>query len=84
MIATVTDKGQVTLPKAIRDLLNIRPGSRIDFQVTADKKLTAHVQTCGSEGLFGLLHRPGQRTISIEEMDDAITQMVAERSKVKK
>lgn len=84
MIATVTDKGQVTLPKAIRDLLNIRPGSRIDFQVTADKKLTAQVQTRGSEGLFGLLHRPGRRTISIEEMDDAITQMVAERSKVKK
>lgn len=84
MIATVTDKGQVTLPKAIRDLLNIRPGSRIDFQVTADKTLTARVQTRGSEGLFGLLHRPGQRTITIEEMDDAITQMVAERSKVKK
>ena len=84
MIATVTDKGQVTLPKAIRDTLNIRPGSRIDFQVTADKTLTARVQTRGSEGLFGLLHRPGQRTISIEEMDDAITQMVAERSKVKK
>jgi antitoxin PrlF len=84
MIATVTDKGQVTLPKAIRDLLNIRPGSRIDFQVTADKKLTAQVQTRGSEGLFGLLHRPGQRTVTIEEMDDAITQMVRERSKVKK
>lgn len=84
MIATVTDKGQVTLPKAIRDLLSIRPGSRIDFQVTADKKLIAQVQTRGSEGLFGLLHRPGQRTVSIEEMDDAITQMVAERSKVKK
>lgn len=84
MIATVTDKGQVTLPKAIRDLLNIRPGSRIDFQVTADKKLTAQVQTRGSEGLFSLLHRPGQRTVTIEEMDDAITQMVRQRSKVKK
>lgn len=84
MLATVTDKGQVTLPKAIRDLLNIRPGSRIDFQVAADKTLTARVQTRGSEGLFGLLHRPGQRTVTIEEMDDAITQMVRERSKVKK
>ena len=84
MIATVTDKGQVTLPKAIRDLLNIRPGSRIDFQVTADKKLTAHVQTRGSEGLFGLLHRPGQRTVSIEEMDDAIAAEVRERSAPKR
>lgn len=84
MLATVTDKGQVTLPKAIRDLLSIRPGSRIDFQVNADKTLTARVQTRGSEGLFGLLQRPGQRTVAIEDMDDAITQMVRERSKVKK
>ena len=84
MLATVTDKGQVTLPKAIRDLLNIHPGSRIDFQVTADKTLTARVQTRGSEGLAGLLHRPGKRTRTLEEMDDAITQMVTERSKVKK
>lgn len=84
MIATVTDKGQVTLPKAIRDLLNIRPGSRIDFQVTADKKLTAQVQTRGSEGLFALLHRPGQRTITIEEMDEGIAAEVKERSAPKR
>ena len=31
MLATVTDKGQVTLPKAIWDLLNIRPLLGIDF-----------------------------------------------------
>ena len=70
--------------EAIRDLLSIRPGSRIDFQVTADKTLTARVQTRGSEGLFGLLHRPGQRTVTIEEMDDAIAAEVAERSAPKR
>ena len=84
MLATVTDKGQVTLPKAIRDLLSIRPGTRIDFQVTADKTLTARVQTCGSEGLFGLLHRPGQKVRTIEEMDDSIAAEVAERSAPKR
>ena len=61
MLATVSDKGQVTLPKAICDLLNIRPSLRIDFQVTADKTLTAQVQTRSSEGLFGLLYRLGQK-----------------------
>ena len=84
MLATVTDKGQVTLPKAIRDLLNIRPGSRVDFQVTANKTLTARVQTRGSEGLYGLLHRPGQRTITIEEMDESIAAEVKERSAPKR
>jgi AbrB family looped-hinge helix DNA binding protein len=33
MISTVIEKGQVTLPKAIRDLLSISAGTRIDFEV---------------------------------------------------
>lgn len=33
MIATVTTKGQVTIPKAIRDLLGIRPNDKIDFKM---------------------------------------------------
>lgn len=31
-MATVTSKGQVTIPKAVRDLLGIGPGSLVDFQ----------------------------------------------------
>jgi antitoxin PrlF len=33
---TVTAKGQVTIPKAVRDLLGIVPGSEVDFQRAAD------------------------------------------------
>jgi len=31
MTATVTAKGQVTIPKAVRNLLGIAPGSKVDF-----------------------------------------------------
>jgi antitoxin PrlF len=31
----ITTKGQVTIPKAIRDLLGVRPGGKVDF-VMAD------------------------------------------------
>jgi AbrB family looped-hinge helix DNA binding protein len=34
MLSTVTDKGQVTLPKPIRDQLGIRAGTRFGFQST--------------------------------------------------
>ena len=35
MPMTVTSKGQVTIPKAVRDYLGIAPGSRVSFERTA-------------------------------------------------
>ncbi|KAA9384133.1 AbrB/MazE/SpoVT family DNA-binding domain-containing protein [Neorhizobium galegae] len=34
---TVTANGQVTIPKAVRELLRIAPGSKVDFQRAADE-----------------------------------------------
>ena len=39
MSATVTSKGQITIPKRVRDLLGIRPGSQIDFARGADGRI---------------------------------------------
>lgn len=36
MSTTVTSKGQVTIPKPLRDYLGLQPGSRVDFAYTAD------------------------------------------------
>jgi AbrB family looped-hinge helix DNA binding protein len=36
MTVTVTRKGQVTIPKQVRDRLGINPGSKIDFEVAED------------------------------------------------
>src|SRR5690606_1211547 len=34
MSTTLTRKGQVTIPKPVRDLLGLEPGSAVDFKVT--------------------------------------------------
>ncbi len=39
MVATVTRKGQVTIPKPVRDLLEIKAGSRVDFERAADGRI---------------------------------------------
>jgi antitoxin PrlF len=32
-MATVTSKGQITLPKAVRDALGLQPGAEVEFQI---------------------------------------------------
>ena len=39
MATTVTSKGQVTIPKAVRDRLGIKPGNAVDFRVEPDGKV---------------------------------------------
>jgi AbrB family looped-hinge helix DNA binding protein len=40
MPTRVTQKGQVTIPKRVRDRLNIKPGSPVDFELAADGRVT--------------------------------------------
>ena len=79
MLSTVTDKGQVTLPKAIRDRLGIQPGTRIDFEILADDTIHARVLTRGSSALFGLLHRPGEARRSLDDIEAGIAAAVTAR-----
>jgi AbrB family looped-hinge helix DNA binding protein len=39
MSTTVTRKGQVTIPKPVRDRLNIKPGSQVDFELAPDGRV---------------------------------------------
>ncbi|WP_421577914.1 AbrB/MazE/SpoVT family DNA-binding domain-containing protein [Shinella sp. M31] len=39
MGTTVTSKGQVTIPKAVRDFLGIGPGSKVEFRRAGDGKV---------------------------------------------
>ena len=69
MLATLTSKGQLTLPKQIRESLGLQPGSRLDFSIgTAGETkgmLVARPLTNTALGLAGLLKRPGKATVSL-------------------
>ena len=80
MLATVTDKGQVTVPKEIRDKTGIAPGSRLDFELQDDGTLRVRVLARGVDNLFGLVHRPGTKPRSIKAMDEGIAAAAAARN----
>ncbi len=81
MQSVLTSKGQLTLPKPIRDQLGLTAGSRLDFTVEKDGTLRARPMKQGAEGLFGLLHSPDQETSSVEEMNTAMAELLADEDK---
>lgn len=81
MLVTVTDKGQLTVPKSIRDQFGIEPGSKLDFEPQADGTLRVRVLARGAASLYGLLHKPRMKSRSIDEMDEGIGEAVSARAK---
>ena len=79
MFATLTSKGQVTLPKEIRDRLGLDAGSVLDFQLLADNTITARPVKPDARRIRGLLKSPWGVPLTVEEMDEAITRHLQEK-----
>jgi AbrB family looped-hinge helix DNA binding protein len=71
-ISLVASKGQTTIPKKIREHLHLKPGDKVDFVIEDNGRVLLEPSTLDIKDLEGLLHRPGRKAVSIEEMKDAI------------
>ncbi len=81
MTATITSKGQITIPAEVRKRLNLRAGDRVDFLFEPDGKVTLQSKRLPFENLMGLLHKPDQKRLSIRDMDRARDKAMLERWK---
>ena len=79
MKATVTSKGQVTLPKPIRDALGIDAGTILDFELDTKGGLAVRKVKNDPLSIVGMFHKPGRKPATLEDMDQAITEAVLER-----
>jgi len=64
--ATLTSKGQTTIPKAIREGLNMKAGDRMTFTLMPDGVVIMRVKNKHASELAGLLHRKGRKPVPIE------------------
>lgn len=69
--ATLTSQGQLTLPKAIRDLLGLKPGDRVSFRVQEDQTVVVEPETVDLRSLRGAL-KPRRQGVTVEAMDEAV------------
>ncbi len=70
--ATLTSKGQLTLPKAVRDSLHLHTGDRVAFVVHGDSEALLKPVTKSVDDVFGKLYNPTQPRRSVMEMKAAV------------
>lgn len=73
-IATMTSKGQITMPKDVRDDLNLVAGSRVMFVKLPNGQYNVVPRTGSLADLSGILHDPSRPALTIEEINDAIAE----------
>jgi antitoxin PrlF len=76
MEAAITSKGQVTIPKAIREYLHVKPGDRVKFFMHPDGTVVL-LPKLPVTALRGLLRWQGPPA-TLEQMDDAIAARASE------
>ena len=69
--ATLTSKGQVTIPKEVRATLGLEKGDRIAFHVREDGVAEMRPETLDVMSLFGIV-KPAVRGVTLEDMEEAI------------
>lgn len=70
--ATLTSKGQMTIPKEVREHLGIRSGDRLDFIIHSDGSVRVKPATLRIAELRGVLHRKGIKPVSVKAMKTAV------------
>jgi antitoxin PrlF len=66
--ATLTSKGQTTIPKSIRDVLGMKTGDRMTFTLMPDGVVLLRVKNKRVADLAGLLHRKGRKAVPAERL----------------
>lgn len=66
--ATLTSKGQTTIPKEIRDSLGMKSGDRITFTLMPDATVVMRVKSKSITELAGALHKKGRKPLPVEQL----------------
>jgi len=74
----MTSKGQITVPKDVREDLGLVAGSKVMFVKLPNGQYNVVPRTRSLADLSGILYEPGRPAMTIEEINDAIAEGGAE------
>ena len=66
--ATITSKGQTTIPREVREFLKVKSGDRLEFRINAtDNTVTIKAANVDISDLRGMLKREGMKPYNATE-----------------
>ena len=77
--ATLTSKGQITIPRAVRDHLGVETGDVLDFIIDPAGNVRVRAASGAVSALKGMLHRPSRAAVSPAAMEQAIPKAASGR-----
>ncbi|MFW6161992.1 MAG: AbrB/MazE/SpoVT family DNA-binding domain-containing protein [Planctomycetota bacterium] len=72
--AKVSSKGRIVIPKVIRETAGLAPGDQVAFIVQDNGDVVLRPVKRDVRRLKGILHRPGRKPVSVEEMNQVVQQ----------
>jgi antitoxin PrlF len=81
-IATLTSKGQTTVPRDIRERLGLEPGDELHFTLLPNGTVVMRAKKRSLAALAGSLHVPGRRPVSPARMTEVVARAAADRARV--
>ena len=80
-ISTVTSKGQITIPKAVRETLRLEAGDKVDFQIDPDGSVRMQPLAKKVSEVFGAFAYKASRPHSTDDMKRRVTEAFKTRGK---
>jgi len=76
--ATITSKGQITIPVRVRAALGVEPGDRLEFVELQKGQFAIVAATRSLKEIKGMFRGRRSKPVSIEEMNSAIARRASE------
>lgn len=76
--ATLTSKGQVTIPKNIRKFLDLHAGGKVEFAFNDRNEVILKTVTKKVDEVFGMLYQPERKPSTVADMDARIREKLRE------
>jgi antitoxin PrlF len=80
-LATLTSKGQITIPKKVREHLQLKTGDRLDFRIEKDGSIRIYPIARKVAEVFGAFAEKAKRPYSTTEVKDHLKQAFKKRNR---